>query len=1050
MIRNPRKLLALASVGIGLACLAFLPGCRNPVQIPVVPETRAGVGTLLLSVNGLGQARTILPIWPDPEYLTFRLDFAAETPGNGNFSVNGWDGSGEIALYAGVWSLVVTAFHEGTQVAQNSPAASIIVPDGGNVPVDITLLPIPGGYYGRFDWDLGFNPPEFRDRIRSVRMIITHVGGPDDPVSETPVVVGGVPMDFTIIADGDYVGDTYGVTLPAGEYRAVFTLYNVHGERADLSRILHVYQNLDSRYEFVFTPSHFPQTLLDFFLGAWQPNIHLGPGQGSWDFTPDHFWAFYLLDDILGLDDGDGGYADDGLQIWLDDLANRYDVPGQPIDGEGPAERHERAMAELRALVDAALVGLGADDAFRAWHTYRVAAEAAIRGFALNTEPGDVGIDWGADNRTAIVTIGGYEVRIVFDHSVPLVATVSVSRDGGPVQRFANLADALASVTDTGHHTITLYENQQIVTWPLLPNQNITLQGWNNGSVVITHIGAADVSMFNIQNASLTLGNNITLRGRPDGTAPSIVVGNSGTLTMLDGSEISGHATVGNISPILISGTGARLDIQGGEITGNNNVGGRLIAAVDLNNGVLTMSGGSITGNNTNASGEWADAAMSANNAVTATLSGTAEIGIIRLSPSDAPAPGGTTRVAIGAGWTGNIGRLDLAHDAATPALVAAYWDGRIVLSGSDGRTLTAGDVAQVALGYFVTTAMLPVTQRIIGHAIASSGADLGRLLLTGTAANPIQPPGATPADQLDWLRANAASGNYYLIELTGNAAIAPQTTLVPAGTNGVTITLLGAGHTVNLDGNGTLFTVVDGATLALGNITLEGHDDNNASLVRVMPGGTLYMNEGSAITGNNNTTGFGGGVLNGGTFTMHNGRISGNIAGSSGGGVWIQPSATFTMHNGEIYDNHARGVGDAIGNGGGVAVGEGTFAMYGGTITGNTAIRGGGGVVVGGVGTFAMSGGTISGNEANLNGGGVYVGGNATFQIINGTIYGTGLSANRATGTGTALHMNPGAGTAQRGTFDAAGAFVSMDNLLIGTNFRNDTISITNGVPQQ
>jgi len=676
----------------------------------------------------------------------------------------------------------------------------------------------------------------------------------------------------------------------------------------------------------------------------------------------------------------------------------------------------------------------------------------AARGGSWSSTPGSV--------RSAFRNVGnpgnsnnGLGFRLVRPDdplAPPPATTVSVSRDGGPVQRFANLADALASVTDTAPHTITLYENQQIATWPLLPNQNITLQGWNNARVVLTHNGAVDTTMFNIQNASLTLGNNITLRGRPGGTAPSIVVGTSGTLAMLDGSEISGHATVGNISPILISGTDARLDIQGGEITGNNNAGGRLIAAVDLNNGVLTMSGGSITGNNTNASGEWADAAMSANNAVTATLSGTAEIGIIRLSPSDAPAPGGTTRVAIGAGWTGNIDRLDLAHNAATPALVAAYWDGRIVLSGSDGRTLTAGDVAQVALGYFVTTAMLPVTQRIIGHAIASSGADLGRLLLTGTAANPIQPPGATPADQLDWLRANAASGNYYLIELSGNAAIAPQATLVPAGTSGVTITLLGAGHTVNLDGNGSLFTVVDGTTLALGNITLAGHNTNTAPLVRVMSGGTLYMNEGSAITGNRNT-GFGGGVLNDGTFTMHNGRISGNIAGSSGGGVWIQPSATFTMHNGEISDNHASGVGPDIGNGGGVAVNNGTFAMYGGTITGNTAIRGGGGVVVGGVGTFAMSGGTISGNEANLNGGGVYVGGNATFQIINGTIYGTGLSANRATGTGTALHMNPGGtGTAQRGTFDAAGAFVSMDNLLIGTNFRNDTISITNGVPQQ
>ena len=145
------------------------------------------------------------------------------------------------------------------------------------------------------------------------------------------------------------------------------------------------------------------------------------------------------------------------------------------------------------------------------------------------------------------------------------------------------------------------------------------------------------------------------------------------------------------------------------------------------------MSGGRITGNNTHAPGESADVFMSTNQAVTATLSGTAEIGVIRLSPSGAPDIGGTTRVAIGAGWTGSVGRIDLAHNVATLADVAERWNGRMILSGAG---LTAGDVTRVALGYFVTGAAPANSQPITGHVIGTAGADLGRLVTPGVAGN--------------------------------------------------------------------------------------------------------------------------------------------------------------------------------------------------------------------------------------------------------------------------------------------------------------------------
>ena len=61
---------------------------------------------------------------------------------------------------------------------------------------------------------------------------------------------------------------------------------------------------------------------------------------------------------------------------------------------------------------------------------------------------------------------------------------------------------------------------------------------------------------------------------------------------------------------------------------------------------------------------------------------------------------------------------------------------------------------------------------------------------------------------------------------------------------------------------------------------------------------------------------------------------------------------------------------GSIIGNGGGV-YNQGTFAMYGGKISGNTANMGGGVYVLGD--GFIMYGGKISNNTAKYNGGGVY-----------------------------------------------------------------------------
>jgi hypothetical protein len=86
---------------------------------------------------------------------------------------------------------------------------------------------------------------------------------------------------------------------------------------------------------------------------------------------------------------------------------------------------------------------------------------------------------------------------------------------------------------------------------------------------------------------------------------------------------------------------------------------------------------------------------------------------------------------------------------------------------------------------------------------------------------------------------------------------------------------------------------------------------------------------------------------------------------------------------------------------------------MSGGTISGNDSNGGNGGGVYIISGTFAMSGGTIGGNEASLNGGGVYLlGGIFTKSAGGGIIYGQNAAVslkNTAGSTGHAAYAGSG-----------------------------------------
>ena len=164
--------------------------------------------------------------------------------------------------------------------------------------------------------------------------------------------------------------------------------------------------------------------------------------------------------------------------------------------------------------------------------------------------------------------------------------------------------------------------------------------------------------------------------------------------------------------------------------------------------------------------------------------------------------------------------------------------------------------------------------------------------------------------------------------------------------------------------------------------------------IISVKYGSILVMYNGASLEGNgwyyDGSTGFR--MSNGncavnveGSFDMYGGTISNNYALFCGGGVFVGYGGVFTLNGGTIDNNEAD-------DGGGVYVAgngsdNGVFLMYdGAVIAGNKALRGGG-VCVAGYGIFNMDSGIIGGNDADVCGGGVCVDYDGTFTMNSGEI---------------------------------------------------------------
>jgi hypothetical protein len=269
---------------------------------------------------------------------------------------------------------------------------------------------------------------------------------------------------------------------------------------------------------------------------------------------------------------------------------------------------------------------------------------------------------------------------------------------------------------------------------------------------------------------------------------------------------------------------------------------------------------------------------------------------------------------------------------------------------------------------------------------------------------------------------------------------------------------------TLSFTKKGPLLNVAENQRLVIGNLTLEGQQDNDSPVIHVGGNNAWLELRGGTITNNTNTAGDGGAVVteekgifamysgsiegntadrhggaayigDGSVFEMHGGSINGNIANKDGGGIYVDSTAngqsTFFMYDGIIHDNNAKNK-----SGGGVYIAKSTFEMHGGNINGNIATNDGAGVFIdnstftmkgGNIGsiaspnkrqygagvyvkgasgssrTFVMEKGSISGNEATANGGGVYM---AAYAIV--TLKGDGrISDNKAHNAGGGIYVS-------------------------------------------
>jgi hypothetical protein len=139
----------------------------------------------------------------------------------------------------------------------------------------------------------------------------------------------------------------------------------------------------------------------------------------------------------------------------------------------------------------------------------------------------------------------------------------------------------------------------------------------------------------------------------------------------------------------------------------------------------------------------------------------------------------------------------------------------------------------------------------------------------------------------------------------------------------------------------GVLFAVTDGNTLTLNNVTIDGGDTTDSSVlsaITVSEGGTLVINNGTVLRNHTakisiDTAVYGGVINNAGTLIINGGQFYSNAVTSSGYGGVVATSGNVTVNGGTFYEN------SAISGGSVFYISGGSVNIYGGSFYGNSTL---------------------------------------------------------------------------------------------------------------
>ncbi|GBU28185.1 hypothetical protein R84B8_01743 [Treponema sp. R8-4-B8] len=253
--------------------------CHDPFN-SLSPQTPDGTGQVTLVIGGVN-GRTILPGSDLDQFKAFTFYFyepgTIDTdPAVGLALVVSSDNTGSsytITVPAGEYDLLVNAWEDAdkTKLAAqgrlegDGTVGGITIADGDIKAYTVTLITlITENKKGTFKWKITFPAG-----LSSASMTIV----PADPLTGT----APAPVEFDLTEALAFTGSA---DLNSGYYTVVFELERENAQKLTYSEILHVYQYLESSFEFEFKDEHFSKmkyaVTFDYNDGKTQPLTGVG------------------------------------------------------------------------------------------------------------------------------------------------------------------------------------------------------------------------------------------------------------------------------------------------------------------------------------------------------------------------------------------------------------------------------------------------------------------------------------------------------------------------------------------------------------------------------------------------------------------------------------------------------------------------------------------------------------------------------------------------------------------------------------------------------